>query len=89
MLKRHSNQLDAKIEELVITRGWVEVRLEELRLWFDNKVTKNVWREIRERIQKMEEELEIDKNEYEVLVYDGLALIINSDGKKSLDDVCT
>tara|TARA_R110001583_G_scaffold191239_1_gene356187 strand:- start:2835 stop:3113 length:279 start_codon:yes stop_codon:yes gene_type:complete len=79
MKRAHQDQLECRLEEVVATQGWTTIRDEELRLWYGQKVTKNVWRDINSRLEALAEEYpQKYKREVSLYHYDGNILIVEA-----------
>ncbi|KIC23908.1 hypothetical protein GC1_17310 [Leisingera sp. ANG1] len=79
--------LESRIDELVLTKGWTTIRAEELRLWYEQKVTKGVWRDIQNRVDTLSEETENPKLKVGVYDYDGNFLLVDLSEIGTLSDL--
>lgn len=71
MLKRHSDQLDNRLDD-VASFGWAHIKWRELYRWYDTqKISKNVWRDLKSRLS------DIDVNEIFIL-QDGTGILIHT-----------
>jgi len=88
MKKRHANKLLDHLEELILTTGYTQIKNEELRLWYGTKMTKNMWRDLRERINDVCEEYEVDPIKTRVYITGEGTLLIHDEDLQSLEDLC-
>ena len=89
MIKRHQDQLLARLEQCVITQGWCTIRHEELRHWYGQKITKTVWRDIREKLKNLCDEAELEFKEFDLAIYqyDGNIMITDRNDLEALNDL--
>jgi len=65
MLIRHKYELSSRLER-VIDIGAVEIRNEELLRWYDQqRVTKNIWRDMQDRWEELEQEAPLLAGSYD------------------------
>jgi len=89
MIKRHQDQLLARLEQCVVTQGWCTIRQEELRHWYGQKITKTVWRDIDEKLKEICEESGFDIKEFDFVIYqyDGNIMITNRNDFETINDL--
>lgn len=81
MLKRHEDSLMERFD-IVALRGFATIERWELNLWYGmERISKNVWRDLRDRFNEVR-----DNDSDELYIYEGSSfiLIVNSDNLKLL-----
>jgi hypothetical protein len=89
MIKRHQDQILTRLEQCVVTQGWCTIRHEELRLWYGQKITKTVWRDIHQKLKSVCEESghEIKEFDFAIYQYDNNILITDRNELDTMDDL--
>jgi len=87
MKKRHQDTLTSRLEECAITQGWCTIRDEELRLWYEQKITKTVWADLDARLKALYEEKYDGAPTFVRRCHDGNNLILYEDELEGLSVV--
>jgi hypothetical protein len=85
VLKRHEDELMRRLEQ-VADKGWTHMTWSEVYRWYNAKrIGKSFWRDLQDRYEELDEELEKD-DRGELYSYDdgNGVLLIHSNGLKSV-----
>ncbi len=85
MQKRYSDALTNKLEQCLVTQKWCTIKEQELRLWYGQKLTINVWRDIQDRLDELSEENSVENSKISIFQFGGNILFVMRDNLTKLE----